>query len=478
MPKRNLIVIVADTLRDPRPLQNGGPPLMPFLDRFGRDGLRLDRLMASSSWTAPSHVSLLTGTDPWETHFELPGAPKRPKPAESLADRWTKEGGVSAAFSANFVVTPVLGTATGYTRFNPGFPSTQAGQVQLAMQFLGYEKMLYWAVGAGSRKASRPLPRLGAAGLTWLGTGACRAIGHMRSGPTLVKSLGRFLHRRPSHGAKPLHVFVNLVESHEPYLIGDNGGPVGTRRTLAHLPSINLARLTDALTPESEPKGFVEAYRESLPKLDSVLEQLVATLKRNGALDDAVLMFLSDHGQSLGEHGFYGHGYRLYDELVKIPGYIWEFKDGRVVPIPSAPADWVDHRHIFDLLSTATPDGGPLDAGEALSGSLLRRGPAASYFEGPAPRPPGGFVFRAPQTSVYRLLRIQQAEGAAMVSSDVQGGRLQDVPMDSPDVVLPELGDLARQILSQIKVAAASTAPGQAELDAKVDARLKSWGYD
>ncbi|MCI4361440.1 MAG: hypothetical protein L3J91_07010, partial [Thermoplasmata archaeon] len=168
-------------------------------------------------------MSLLTGTDPWETHFELPGAPKRPKTGESLAERWTKLGGVSAAFSANFVVTPVLGTATGYTRFNPGFPSTQAGQVQLAMQFLGYEKLLYWAVGAGARKSGNPISRLGAGSLTWLGTGACRAIGTMRSGPTLVRSLDRYLQRRPKKGAKPLHVFMNLVESHEPYLLGDNG---------------------------------------------------------------------------------------------------------------------------------------------------------------------------------------------------------------------------------------------------------------
>jgi Sulfatase len=476
--KRNLIVIVADTLRDPRPLQNGGPTLMPFLEEFAKDGIRLDRLMASSSWTAPSHVSLLTGTDPWDTHFELPGAPKRPKTGESLAERWTKEGGVSAAFSANFVVTPVLGTATGYTRFNPGFPSTQAGQLQLAMQFLGYEKLLYWAVGAGARSNGRPLSKFGAGGLTFLGTGACRAIGSMRSGPTLVRSLNKYLRRRPTQGAKPLHVFMNLVESHEPYLIGDNGGPVGTPHSLANLPSINLARLTDALTPASDPKRFLSAYRESLPKLDAVLRDLVATLKRHGALDNAVLMFLSDHGQSLGEHGFYGHGYRLYDELVKIPGYLWEFRDGRPVPIPSAPADWVDHRHVFDLLATATPDGAPIDPSDVLAGSLLRRGPASSYFEGPSPRPPGGFVFRAPQTNIYRLLRVQAGDGTAMISSDTEGGHLLDVPTDSGDTVSPELGDIGRQILTQIKVAAASSSPGQAELDAKVDARLKSWGYD
>ncbi len=479
MAPRNLVVIVADTLRDPKGLQRGGPSLMPFLDAFAKSGARFERLLASSSWTAPSHVSLLTGLDPWETHFEVPGASRRPPPAESVADAWGKAGGVSAAFSANFVVTPVLGTATGYTRFNPGFPSGTAGKLQLALQFSGYERLLYWAVEAGYRPTGGPLGRLGSAALSWGGTGFCRSIGGLRNGDTMARSLASFLRRRRRTGAtKPLHLFFNLVEAHEPYLPGDNGGPAGGPRDLAHLPSINLARLTDALSPYGSPERFQEVYRASLPVLDRALERIVRVLQRSGVLDNAVLLFLSDHGQSLGEQGFYGHGYYLFDELVKVPAYLWEFKDGKPLPAPSLPTEWVDHRHLFDLLRSVAPDGAPVAPQEILTDSLVRRGPACSYFEGPRPRPPGGFVFKTPRSQVYRMLRVQAGEAAVMGMSDGEGKNLRSVPTHSLDPTSPELEAIAHQILGSIQGVTAATSGPQSALDAQVDARLKSWGYD
>jgi len=94
----------------------------------------------------------------------------------------------------------------------------------------------------------------------------------MRSGETMVRSLARYLRRRPAHGAKPLHLFFNLVEAHEPYLLGENGGPPENRADLANLPSINLARLTDALAPHGSPARFADVYRSSLVVLDAPSE--------------------------------------------------------------------------------------------------------------------------------------------------------------------------------------------------------------
>lgn len=475
---RNLVVIVADTLRDPRPLATREAPLMPFLEALARDGAAIPRLFASSSWTAPSHVSLLTGVDPWETHFEVPGAARLPPPAESVAMKWNAGGGATAAFSANFVVTPTIGTATGYTHFNPGFASGPAGRLQMGLQFLGYERMLYWAIGSGHSAGAGAVPRLGASAVEWGGTAVSRILSTMRGGGALLRSLSHFLRQRPAKNAPPLHLFFNLVEAHEPYLYGENGGRSPAGRNLAHLPSISLARLNDALAPTGNPATFREVYRASLPALDQILQGIVTMLRKFGVLDDAVLVFLSDHGQSLGEQGFYGHGFFLFDELVKVPGFVWEFRGGRPVPPPAFPDEWIDHRHVFDLLCSLTPDGGALDPAEVLGRSLTLRGPAASYYEGPLPRPPSGFVIKIPRGEIYRMLRVQAGGSSSMAMSDGQGGNLRTVPTHSPDPESAELTEIAHQILKQVQAVPTGSSPEQAKLDAAVDARLKSWGYD
>jgi hypothetical protein len=482
VPARNLIVVVADTWRDARPFDRPGAPAMPFLDAFARDAMTFDRLFASSSWTAPSHISLLSGAPPWETHFHVPGAGPRSPRAESLADKWGKAGGVSAAFSANFLVAPALGTATGYTRYNPGFRAGMAGYFQLVATFGGYERRLYEAFDPSSRPDAGAIARARDSFARWTGTGLYKSINAMRSGETLLRAFGKFLRQRAQNAGRrnvPLHLFFNLAEPHEPYLVGQNGGPSGAHATTGHLPTINFARFNDLLTrPTGATQPFLDAYRESLSAVDGHFRTLVGMLRRDGLLDNATLLFLSDHGQNLGEHGFYGHGFYLYDELVKIPGYLWEFQDGKAVGNTAPPDEWVDHRHINDLLCAYTADGAAVDLHDTLRASLEKRGPATSFYEGPGPRAPDGLLVKAPRGAPYRLLRVQRGSETALLRSDVKGGNIEPVAADTPDKLSRELYDIGRRLLQYEAVHANAPAPGTEGMDAQVDARLKSWGYD
>jgi hypothetical protein len=474
---RNLIVVVADTFRDPRTLGPQGPTLMPFLNDLAAHGTMFPRLLASSSWTAPSHVSLLSGTDPWETHFHMPGGGRRPPTSESMADKWRKAGGVSAAFSANFLVAPQVGTANGYDLFNPGFPAVPAGVAQLIVTQFGYERFLYQAIQSGGEPSSGGLSRAWDSMARVTGTALYKSINSMRSGETMLRSLRRYLRRRkPS--APPLHMFFNVAEAHEPYLMGQNGGGPGGRAGDGHLPSINWARFNDLLVHRNHPAPFAEAYGASLREVDRLFSRMMEEFRRAGLLENTVLAFLSDHGQNLGEHGYYGHGFYLYDELVKIPGYLWEFKDGHPLEVSTPPDQWVDHRHVFDLLSSALPSGAPLDPFISLQESMQRRGPAASYFEGPGPRPPDGPVVKAPRSAPYRVLRVQRDDEVAMVGSDVDGRNLRTENADTKDPLSEELNYIGRGILSHIAGRAMTSDGTTAGMDAAVDARLKSWGYD
>lgn len=66
--------------------------------------------------------------------------------------------------------------------------------------------------------------------------------------------------------------------------------------------------------------SHVEAYRENVNESEQRFKELLTELDSRGLRDDTLVVFLSDHGELLGEYGGYlGHGYPICPELVRIP---------------------------------------------------------------------------------------------------------------------------------------------------------------
>ncbi len=76
--------------------------------------------------------------------------------------------------------------------------------------------------------------------------------------------------------------------------------------------------------------SIVNAYDNSLFYTDHVLAATIDLLRSNAARLDTAMLYLSDHGESLGEHGMYLHGvpYAMApSEQTHIPMLLW-FSDG------------------------------------------------------------------------------------------------------------------------------------------------------
>ena len=72
--------------------------------------------------------------------------------------------------------------------------------------------------------------------------------------------------------------------------------------------------------------GILNAYDNSLLYTDHVLAAAIDLLQRNAGRLDSAMLYLSDHGESLGEHGVYLHGmpYALApSEQIHIPMLMW-----------------------------------------------------------------------------------------------------------------------------------------------------------
>lgn len=65
--------------------------------------------------------------------------------------------------------------------------------------------------------------------------------------------------------------------------------------------------------------GFDAAYAARLHRLDKCFGDFIEFLKLRGMYDNSVVVLTADHGDSLGEHGRWGHAYNVVPEVVRVP---------------------------------------------------------------------------------------------------------------------------------------------------------------
>lgn len=111
-------------------------------------------------------------------------------------------------------------------------------------------------------------------------------------------------HRRDNPTQPPM-LWVHYIEPHAPYRFHDELAP----------------RL--GITATSP--GRADRYDTEVAAVDLEVGRLVEGLQ--GLLPDRppLIVFLSDHGENLGERGAWGHGRLLYEQTLRIPlGVVWE----------------------------------------------------------------------------------------------------------------------------------------------------------
>ncbi len=106
---------------------------------------------------------------------------------------------------------------------------------------------------------------------------------------------------------KPQFIYVNFQAAHFPY---------------SH-PKM-VARITKDLIPRSEinienKKRVSETYWNAIANADWAVGEVFKTLERYRILDNTTVVILGDHGESLFDNGFLGHGYAINEIQTQIP---------------------------------------------------------------------------------------------------------------------------------------------------------------
>jgi arylsulfatase A-like enzyme len=358
---KNLLFIVSDDLNTM--LGCYGDPLAktPHIDALARRGTTFERAYCTFPLCGPSRNSILTGLYPNATgifanqQIFRQTIPEHP----SLPELFRREGGFAIRVGKlfHYNVPMSIGTtghddpASWEATFNPAGVDRLEEEPRIFTLLPGqYGGTLSWyaSPAADERHTDGILARQAEQVLQ-----LCAAD---RSRPFLL-ALGFFRPHTPFVApAKPYFEMHPLEEM-----------PVvtGVAEDQADLPAAALGsrkvendRLTDDLRRECR-----QAYNASISFMDAQVGRVVAALDRLGLADDTVIVFTSDHGYHMGEHGLW-QKLSLFEESCRVPLLV--VAPG-VAPPGSRAASPVSQVDLYPTLAVLCG----LDAPESLQGQSL-----------------------------------------------------------------------------------------------------------
>jgi len=277
-PAPNVLIVTVDTLRADRLSAYGyARPTSPNIDRLIAAGVRFDEARTVEPLTGPSLVSMLTSQHPHQHGASRNGLRMRTGMA-SLPKALQARGFRTAAYVGNWTMRDKL--------------------CGLAEHFELYEEVLTRSRWWGFMRKEADANDLTDMAAEWLD-------GHARHEPS-----------------RPFLLWVHYVEPHAPYR-----AHAGFREALG-LPA------RGDLAPG-------DRYDTEIAFVDAAIGRLLGHLDELRLAERTIVVFASDHGESLGEHGYWGHGRNLYEPTLRVPMSItWP---GRLAPRAiDAPALLID----------------------------------------------------------------------------------------------------------------------------------------
>ncbi len=327
-PRPHILMIAVDTLRyDRLSFHGAGRPTSPQIDKLLSTGASFDQARVVEPLTAPSMISMITSLQPHEHGASRNGIPMRER-IPSIPKVLDRLGYRTAAFVGNWTLRDKVSG--------------------LGEHFDDYQEVLTKKRWFGLLFGEADADDLTDTTLEW--------VDEYFSTP----------HRRP------MFLWTHYVDPHAPYVLHEE-----------HAAALGI--------PTRGEVSKSDRYDTEVAFVDHAIGELIAGVRKYVAEEDLLVIFVSDHGENLGEHDYWGHGRYLWEENLKVPmSFTWK---GR---IPS--------QRIDSFAST-------LDLGPTLLGLLDL--PVPEVFEGFDWSP---LILRGekpPQRTTYHQAHKGAAQGSA-----------------------------------------------------------------
>jgi arylsulfatase A-like enzyme len=126
---------------------------------------------------------------------------------------------------------------------------------------------------------------------------------------------------------RPFFLWVHYFDPHTPY----------KRRAQSHAILEKASPSAMAALPQRN-----QNYASEIHYTDLWIGKLLQALKDLDLESDTIVVATADHGEALGEHGYVGHGRRVYEEILQVPLILsWpgQLPQGKTVDVPAGLVD-------------------------------------------------------------------------------------------------------------------------------------------
>ena len=270
--KPNVVVIIADALRaDHTTLYGYDRATTPNLASWFRDATVYERAYASASYTPPSVVSILSGLVGPQHGIQSYYATV-PQDLNLISTRLAEAGYETCAVVSN----PVL-----------------------SAEFCGLDAhFAFFDDEPDAEELNRELPTRSA-------------------GATTDAALGWLAARRDA--TKPHFLYVHYFEPHGPYTPPPDKPVDFTHQAERPVPRDRIPEY-QRIPGVLDGLEYVDLYDEEIAYLDREVARLLDGYAKMYPVEDTLVIFSSDHGESLMDHDrWFRHSYQVYEELIRVP---------------------------------------------------------------------------------------------------------------------------------------------------------------
>jgi arylsulfatase A-like enzyme len=263
----NVVLIVIDTLRaDHLGVYGYSHPTSPFLDEQARRSIIFDRAMSQSNWTKTSIGSLFTSLYPHD-HEAFRSKDSLSTELTTLAEVLRAHGYRTVALQTN----PYLKEQFHFDQ--------------------GFDEYLF------------------------------------RNGASAATVVDRFLADIDLTEPDKFFIYVHFMDPHLPYrapkehvrsFVTGYQGPLDPW-VYGNLATVHELREESSEYSEADRNHIIALYDAEIQYVDRQIERLFGELERSIAMENTIVILVSDHGEELWDHGGFEHGHTMYNELLRVP---------------------------------------------------------------------------------------------------------------------------------------------------------------